>query len=226
MHHKTQNIPAPRFPGLLRILLPALLLIPVLFQPPCAAPQESFAGMSEREYALLTLTAPDATFLDSEIERLSGESGGRAGGEAARALGMLHIARYIRSENKRDAFRALELFENLPARTPLQLAYAGMAHAFVARIRTIFGVGHLESMQEAMRAIPEDYPDYLVRFLRGNTLLQVGRGLPSVFSIKEIKEEAVLVGTADLEYVLETARDPENRVPEAFSVQARKVLSE
>lgn len=192
-----------------------------------AAAEGPFAGMSEREYALFTLTAPDMDLIDGEIDRLSaGGSGSRDDAESGRALGMLHIARYIRSENKRDAFRALELLEPLPARTPIELAYAGMAHAFVARIRTVFGVGHLEAMQEAMRAIPEDHSDFLVRFLRGNTLLQVGRGLPSVFSIKEIKEEAVLVGSADLKYVLETARDPANNVPEAFTDQARKVLAE
>ena len=111
---------------------------------------------------------------------------------------MLYIARFNRRENRADAYKALEMLEAIPAETALEQVYLGMAHAFIARIRTVFGVKNLEAMQDAMGLVPEHYPDYLVRFLRGNTLFQVGQGLPSVFSIKDIKEESLRIGTADL----------------------------
>jgi hypothetical protein len=179
---------------------------------------DPFASIGERDWALLTLTSEGSFLIEEELKRISSlpESDKRD-----QALGMLYIARYIRSEKRRDAYDALELLEPIPAVSPLQLAYLGMAHAFVARIRTVFGVKNLEAMQEIMRKIPEQHPDYLVRFLRGNTLVQVGRGLPSVFSIKEIKEEAIRVGTKDLEYTI-----LQEETPAVMREQALKVLGE
>jgi hypothetical protein len=136
---------------------------------------------------------------------------------------MLYIARFIRQERKQDALKALEILEELPADSHLRMAYLGVAHDFVARIRTIFGVRNLEAMQEILESIPEKLDDPLVRFLRGNTLIQVGRALPGVFTMKEIKERAIAVGTADLEYIL---RQEPGEVEQVFVDQARKVLLE
>ncbi len=190
-----------------------LLLLPILQLP-------LFGQSAEHDFAIRTMTDISGSLSMEQIIESSGIP------DRNRAEGMFLIGRYIREGKKKDVFRALELLEQLPADTPLRLVYLGMAHAFKARIRTIFGVGNLEAMQEAMRGIDEHYPDPLVRFLRGNTLVQVGRALPSIFSIRDIKKEAVRVGTADLEYVLSAAETPGSSLPEPFQTEARRVLAE
>lgn len=208
-------------------LLLVYLALPVMpgaaEEPPSPTPGSTlpFAGLSEREYALFSLTIEEAGAIDREMERLIRVKPA-LDQERRRALGILHIARYIRGEQKEDALEALEILEELPADTHLRMAYLGVAHAFVARIRTIFGVKNLEAMQEILESIPEQLDDPLVRFLRGNTLVPVGRALPGVFTIKEIKERAIAVGTADLEYILQ--QEP-GTVRKTFTDQARKVLS-
>lgn len=193
------------------------------FYPPPAG-REPFGSLSEAEYALLSLTAWEGSTLEREIARLEErEELKEQGIERDRALGMVHIARYLRREKKQDALKALELLEPLPADTHLRKAYLGVAHAFAARIRTIFGVGNLEAMQEILEEIPEHLDDPLVRFLRGNTLVQVGRALPGMFTLGEIKERAIAVGTADLRYILGLEA---GRVDPSFVQQAKRVLEE
>lgn len=203
----------------------------------------------DHRYCLTYLLTEEQQALEQEIERLEnylrspGPDLSKAELDRLRyASGVLHTYRYIRVEEKSDAFRAKELLEAAEARfgnDELFVVHIGMAHAFVARIRTIFGVSSLKKMQSELQSIPEEHPDWLIRFLRGITSLQVGRALPGVFTIKEIKQQAVEVGSADLRYVLRLYQESGVRnfspstydfnrrpVPQAVAEQARTVLEE
>lgn len=121
-----------------------------------------------------------------------------------RAAGILRVYRYLRTAEKDDAFRAKDLLEEVHGAvttTDLFKVHIGRAHAFVASIRTVFGVGDLKKMQTELQSIDRDHPDWLIRFLRGTTLVETGRALPGVFAIRDIKEEAVEVGSADLRFM-------------------------
>lgn len=200
-------------------------------------------------YCLTYLLAEDQEKLEQEIQRLEELLRSRTPELSAAKLdrvryasGALHTYRYIRAEEKDDAFRAQELLEAAEARfgnEDLFVVHIGMAHAFVAKIRTVFGVSSLKKMQAELQTIPEDHPDWLIRFLRGTTSLQVGRALPGVFTIKEIKAQAVEVGSADLRYVLnlyeqsgtgtfepETYDFSDRPVPRPVAGRARKILED
>lgn len=203
----------------------------------------------DHRYCLTYLLTEDQEELEGEIQRLEAllknppQNLSSAELDSIRyASGALHTYRYIRAEAKDDAFRAKELLENAEPRfgeEDLFVVHIGMAHAFVARIRTIFGVSNLKKMEAELQSIPEDHPDWLIRFLRGITSLQVGRALPGVFTIKEIKQQAIEVGSADLRYVLslfeqsgirsfdpDTYNFSDRPVPEPVATQARTVLEE
>ncbi len=218
-------------------------------------PVEGFSDSSteipriDHRYCLTYLLTEEQQELEAELQRLEAllrdPPPGLSAAELDRiryASGALHTYRYIRVEQKEDAFRAKELLEAAESRfggQDLFVVHIGMAHAFVARIRTIFGVSNLKKMQAELQSIPEDHPDWLIRFLRGITSLQVGRALPGVFTIKEIKQQAVEVGSADLRYVLSLYEqsgirsfDPgtynfsDRPVPQPVANQAREVLEE
>ncbi len=218
-------------------------------------PVEGFSDSSpeiprvDHRYCLTYLLTEEQQKLEAEIQRLEAllrnPPPGLSTAELDRiryASGALHTYRYIRAEQKDDAFRAKELLETAERRfggEDLFVVHIGMAHAFVARIRTIFGVSNLKKMQAELQSIPEDHPDWLIRFLRGTTSIQVGRALPGVFTIKEIKQQAVEVGSADLRYVLSLYEqsgirsfDPatydfsDRPVPQPIANQARTVLEE
>jgi len=200
-------------------------------------------------YCLSYLLTEDQQELEQEIERLEEvlQSPGPDLSETELdrlryASGALHTYRYIRVKEKNDAFRAKELLEAAETRfgnEDLFVVHIGMAHAFIARIRTIFGVSNLKEMQTKLQSIPQDHPDWLIRFLRGITSLQVGRALPGVFTIKDIKQQAVEVGSTDLHYVLKLYEESGVRsftpstydfnrrpVPQAVANRARRVLEE
>lgn len=180
----------------------------------------TLSAQEERDYALYSLLIENEEILDQEIERMAD-----ARREIQqRQLAMLLLSRYIREEKRRDAYKALDILSGLPAETNLQKVYLGMGHAFAAKIKTIFGVSHLKEMQRIMEEIPTEHEDWLVRFLRGNTLVQVASALPGIFSIKDIKERALRLGRRDLEYVI---RFPGVYGPPVDIVQqAKKVLDE
>jgi len=225
------------------LFMQMLLMSPVLFS-------QSSPGIPQvnHQYCLTYLLAPDEQPLEREIERLktaieeaSPELTAEELDRLKYAAGVLHSYLYIRMEEKQDAYQAVELLEEAQerfARQNLFTVHLGMAHAFVASIRTIFGVSNLKTMEEQLQSIPEKHSDWLIRFLRGTTSLQVGRALPGVFTIKEIKEKAVQVGSEDLRYVLEVYRregvpgfDPESYdfsrmpVPRPIAEKARSVLN-
>lgn len=200
----------------------------------------------DRRFCLSYLMAPSEEKIIAELERLQEyiDSPSRISetelGQAQYAAGVLHVYRYIRSSRKDDAMAAKELLEAVEPRyrdQELFIVHSGMAHAFVASIRTIFGLGDLKKMQVELQSIPREHPDWLLRFLRGTTSIEVGRALPGVFSIKEIKEEAVKVGSADLNFVLAQKRLPDGEsfrpetydferylVPHAIAKKATEVL--
>jgi len=225
------------------LFMQMLLMSPVLFS-------QSSTGIPQvnHRYCLTYLLAPDEQSLDQEIERLEAaieeappELEPEGLDRLRYAAGVLHSYRYIRLEEKRDAHRAVELLEEAQerfARQDLFTVHLGMAHAFVARIRTIFGVSNLKTMEEQLQSIPENHSDWLIRFLRGTTSLEVGRALPGVFTIKDIKQKAIQVGSEDLRYVLEVYRkegapgfDPESYdfsrmpVPKPIAEKARSILN-
>ena len=171
----------------------------------------------DHRFCLTYLLAPDEKQLITEIERLEDlikNSGALNAEETAHveyAAGVLHTYRYIRSAQRNDAMQAKKLLVSAESRFAGEVLFTvhiGMAHAFVASIRTVFGVGDLKKMQSELQSIDRNHPDWLIRFLRGITSVEVGRALPNVFTIKEIRAEAVEVGSADLRYVLDRPRLP------------------
>ena len=158
-------------------------------------------------WALEYLLAEEESILDAEIRRLESESGrGVILDENSRnlALGTLYVFKYIRfDEASKYAFTAADYLENIgraPADRPFTQVIRGMASSLLAKIKTAFGVGDLKDMERYMRAIPEDYEDWIVRFLRGSTMYKVSQGLPKIFFRKAI-EEAYQLGVNDLLYV-------------------------
>ncbi len=96
------------------------------------------------------------------------------------ALGVLYSYRYIRSEDKSDAFRAKDFLRTSSPfyrADPLHRVHLGMANSYIAKFRRILGLSNLREMHSSMRSIPEDHPDWLVRFLRGTTLVEVGAAI-------------------------------------------------
>lgn len=217
----------------------------------------------EELYILTFLLSEENSLLNKEIDRLhsmldqhnseargngeelsktatSADAGDLKNDKIRYALAALLTYRYIREERREDAFRAMELLEKTkPAyeSSYTHRVHLGMAHSFVAKIRTVFGVSNLESMEEYMSSIPEDYPNWLVRFLRGTTLVQVGSALPGIFKMREIKEKAIRIGSDDLEYVIEeydsdplesfdpSSYDPSSKpVPRPIAEQCRKII--
>ena len=84
--------------------------------------------------------------------------------------------------------------------------YRGMSEAFLARKKTIFGMPHLNKAEELFTAVPADYPDWYIRLLRGMSFYSVGRGLPDIRPLKELKQTALRIGESDLNYVLKKHR--------------------
>jgi hypothetical protein len=176
--------------------------------------------------------------LSASVEETSADS--EEGALLRYALGTLHVYRYIRNEKRGDAFRAKELLEASAYRfrdSYFHRVHLGMAHSFIAKIRTIFGVGNLKEMRSLMESIPREHEDWLLRFLRGTTLVKVGSALPGILSMKEIKEHAVDVGSDDLRYVLREhhlrpieefdaeSYDPDSMaVPDTIAEQSEKLL--
>lgn len=126
--------------------------------------------------------------------------------ERALAIGILNVYKYLRNDTVSEyAYTAFENLENLSP--PFEdaafiFAYKGVANSLMAKEKTIFGVGNLKDMQTYMELIPREYNNWFVRFLRGSTLIQVGKNLPALF-FRKMKEEAVDQGTKDLNFVIE-----------------------
>lgn len=194
----------------------------------------------DETWALSYLLLDEENDLDRAIEQLPGEIADPS--ERSLALGILNIYKYLRNDSVSEY--AYTAFENLESLSPpfndaaFIFAFKGAAHSLMAKEKTIFGVGNLKDMQMYMEYIPEDYNSWFVRFLRGSTLIQVGRNLPAVF-FRKMKAEAVELGTKDLSYVMEQYRnngisyfdadtyDRESRpVPYPIYQQSRDFLAE
>lgn len=210
-----------------------------------AEPQRSDSQMLPHTYMLKYLLDEEGDMLEEEIATLSASveetsAESEEGALLRFALGALHTYRYIRKEERSDAFRAKELLETSAYRfgdSYLHRVHLGMAHSFIAKIRTIFGVSNLKKMRDLMDSIPREHTDWLLRFLRGTTLVKVGAALPGILNMKEIKEQAVDVGSNDLRYVLREHRsrsvddfEAENYntemmpVPNTIAEQSQKLL--
>lgn len=208
-------------------------------------PIEGPDGGLNRLYMLHFLLSEDRELLDAEIRRLSAEleNTRRDSRDASRirfAIGALRVYRYTRFEEKDDAFTARDRLEASRVHFGddyYHKAHLGMAHAYIAKIRRVFGISSLKEMRKKMAEIPDQHPDWLLRFLRGTTLVEVGSALPGVPTIRDIKESAVEVGSADLSCVLDrhgqtsvSRFDPATYdietmpVPDSFAGQCRKLL--
>ncbi len=221
-------IPSAKIRGIFSLILLITLCASAVF-----ADGEEIPVVDHR-FCLTYLLAPEEEQLAAEIERLEnliGNSSTLNAEETARteyAAGVLHTYRYIRSSRRENAMQAKKLLESAEPRftgQDLFTVHIGMAHAFVASIRTVFGVGDLKKMQSELQSIDRDHPDWLIRFLRGITSVEVGRALPNVFTIKEIRAEAVEVGSADLRYVLGRPRLPGTGAfdPQAYDFNSKPV---
>jgi len=194
-------------------------------------------------WALSSLLSPSVNDIDKAIAELSAV--GKKGDRENAALGILHINRYIRTEElsaandgakagKRrdgakasDVYRADGYFRKLPAslaETPLFLAYRGMTYAFLAGIKTVFGVGDLKSMELCFASIQTDERDWFVRYVKGATLVKVGMGLPALPFFTEKKEKALIEGRRDLGYV--RSADGLGYIPEEILKQVDLLLAD
>lgn len=191
----------------------------------------------DQRFCLTYLLAPGEEKISAEILRLESlleSPDSPAPGDQKRieyAAGVLRVYHYIRAEQRDDAMRAKELLESAApgfSGEDLFTVHIGMAHAFVASIKTIFGVGDLKKMQSELQSIERDHSNWLIRFLRGITLYEVGNALPGVFTIREIKNEAIEVGEKDLRYVLDKPRLSEfdQFDPESYDYRNMPVPSE
>lgn len=117
---------------------------------------------------------------------------------------MLYLNLCMRDWNESYAnsgHRDLEKIRSFPTNPNLLKVYKGISHSFQGKIKTLFGMDDLEKASLYMKEIPLDESDWVIRFLRGITLIELGRGLPDFFFFDEAKKEAVSIGTADLLYV-------------------------
>ncbi len=80
--------------------------------------------------------------------------------------------------------------------------YKGMAEAYLARKRTVFGVENLKRADAYMTSIPADESDWYIRLLRGMSCYSLGRGLPGIGPMKAHKVRALATGKADLGFVV------------------------
>ncbi|MBN2199749.1 MAG: hypothetical protein JW747_07875 [Candidatus Aminicenantes bacterium] len=159
----------------------------------------------DRLWALDSLVGEERFTLRQTLDRLAGTQPLRD--EDRLALGILYVHLHLRDPDLEHARRAedhLRGIENEPLKKePLTLVYLGMASSFKARAKTLFGVTDLENMKACFEAIPEDHPDWFIRFLRGTTYLQVGKNLPHLRYFADFKTKAVHYGRNDLLYVLD-----------------------
>ena len=215
----------------------AWILLSVLIATAAAYADAGEVPAVDHRFCLTYLLAPSEEPINREIYRLGillEEPRTLGAGETAAlryAAGVLHTYLYIRSQRKNDAFRAKELLESAETEftgRDLFTVHLGMAHAFVASIRTVFGTGDLKKMQKELQSVDREHPDWLIRFLRGITLVEVGRALPGIFSIREIKTQAVETGSRDLRYVLSRSRMPATEVfdPGTYDFAAMPVPGE
>ena len=159
-------------------------------------------------WSLEYLLAENESALDGKIRSLESGSGPASSGldddSRSLALGTLYVFKYIRfDEASRYAFAAADYLEQVGpplSERPFTLVIRGMASSLLAKIKTAFGVGDLKDMERYMRAVPEDYGGWIVRFLRGSTMYKVSQGLPKIFFRRAI-EEAYQLGVNDLFYV-------------------------
>lgn len=189
--------------------LPSLFLI-IILGAGTALSAEAYE--IDQNWALEYLLLDDEADLDRAMAEVSAQIPDPK--ERALAVGILNVYKYLRNDTVSEyAYAAFDNLDSLKPPfddAPFIFAYKGAANSLMAKEKTIFGVGNLKEMEEYLQLIPENYNDWFVRFLRGSTLIQVGRNLPALF-FRKMKEEAVDLGTKDLNFVLDTYR--ENGVP-------------
>jgi hypothetical protein len=197
----------------LRVLFNSAIVFSVFFLAlQLMIPSAAGAVEIDQNWALQYLLLDDEADLDRAMAEIPGQLEDPK--ERALAVGILNVYKYLRNDTVSEY--AYTAFENLDSLSPpfddapFIFAYKGAANSLMAKEKTVFGVGNLKDMQMYMEFIPEEYNDWFVRFLRGSTLIQVGRNLPAIF-FRKMKTEAIELGTKDLTFVVEQYR--ENGVP-------------
>lgn len=141
---------------------------------------------------------------------------------------ILNINLILISDDLGSLDAAVEALDQVPEAergTALYRIYRGMAEAFLARRRTIFGLKNLRNTESLMTSIPQEYDDWYIRLLRGISYYSLGQGLPGIGPMKEPKEKALTMGKRDLLYVLEEhGRNPiANFIPDDYDWDAMPV---
>lgn len=168
---------------------------------PLAVFSQKGDAMPDETWALGKLLIRSSQKLDQEIqewEKMNNTS------RRNFAIGILYTHRYILTEKRSNAFDARDYLENAVSgigRTPLWLAYRGMAASFIAGIRTIFGGGSLDTMEKCFDEIPKEYKGWYVRFLRAVTLAEVLDKLPRLFFYTDLLDKAEQYAKGDIAYV-------------------------
>ncbi|MBN2051259.1 MAG: hypothetical protein JW760_12475 [Spirochaetales bacterium] len=152
--------------------------------------------------SLITLMKADTALIEDLLSR--GKDG------PPFQLGILNINLILLTDKLSsldEGVAHLEKVRGADKETPLYRVYLGMAEAFTARRRTVFGLKNLQNTETLMTGIPADYPDWHIRLLRGMSYYRLGTGLPGIGPMKETKEKALSLGEGDLLYVLEQHRE-------------------
>ncbi|MBN1696221.1 MAG: hypothetical protein JW881_01795 [Spirochaetales bacterium] len=154
-------------------------------------------------WAMYYMTQADDSELDREIGVYEAISSPIP--EDDISLAILYIHKYLRTGKTVYSDKAHKRFKILKdSHLPdyLVIAYMGMSSSFQAKKKTIFGADDLKAMAASFRSIPEHIENWFIRFLRGTSCYEVGKKLPDIWIMGEIKKEALDMGKADLAYVL------------------------
>jgi len=153
-------------------------------------------------WAIYFAVQTDPAILKAELARIEQQTGD----DATFATAILYLNLCMLKWNTADANKGYKLLEKLRDYAPNQylfFVYRGIASSFQGRIKTIFGLDDLKQAQAYLLQIPKDHANWVIRFLRGVTLINLAKGLPDIWIFTKSKAEARELGRADLTYVQE-----------------------
>jgi hypothetical protein len=213
--------------GLLLLWAGFAALTPAHTQEPAAAD----GGIDSRSFFLSHLLSGGTAEIDAAISQISGAPAlQRAEAQtmrAAFALGVLYQYRYLRTNQKEDAFHSLDLLRRSRStygQEALHRVHLGMAYASASRIKQMFGGGELKQMWKVFDSIPPNHSDWLVRFLRGTTLTELGMALPNIIFVAGDKRRALSRGREELRFVQQASEREEAAVPRQIAERSLSLL--
>lgn len=129
-------------------------------------------------------------------------------------LGVLYMSMSVRngkSEFARASYRHFKKVPDAALDTAVLYSMRGTASAFMARKAGIFGMNHLKKTQYYFDLIPDNHPDWFVRFLRGQTAWNIGKALPGFPPVGSIKKDLLEQGRNDLDFVIDKYENTDRR---------------